>query len=386
MKVLRTVKLKIENPPELIEKNSERFLAACNWISEIVLKTKELNNVSLSKKLYSQIRKQFGLTSQLAQSACRTVTASYASMKSNGEWEQAIYKRQAYTVVWKRDFAISKKGVRFWKQPVKLLHPNIPNPSTWRDSKLKKIDGTWYLILTHEIDIIEPKATGCIVGVDSGIKRLFTATNSSNSKTLTFHGGELNSRRRNIRQTKSQVQAVGTRSSHRLLQRMRSNEAAVTEHLLHVASKRLVAWAESVGARRIVMENLADIRTASLEKGKKFRASVHRWPYAMAQFFVSYKAAANGIAFELVNPKNTSRGCPCCGHVDKRNRNGLKFRCVLCGFRGDADRVASINIRNRSAFGGHILPNAGTSNSPKSTEPSDIQSGSVVSNADLVRV
>ena len=125
------------------------------------------------------------------------------------------------------------------------------------------------------------------------------------------------------------------------------------------------------------MENLADIRTASLEKGEKFRASVHRWPYAMAQFFVSYKAQAKGIAFELVNPKNTSRGCPCCGHVDKRNRNGLKFRCVLCGFRGDADRVASINIRNRSAFGGHILPNAGTSNSPKSTEPFDIATRTV---------
>ena len=377
MKVLRTVKLKIENPPEIIEKNCERFLAACNWISPIVFKTKELNNVSLSKKLYSQIREQFGLTSQLAQSACRTVTASYASMKSNEEWEVAVYKRSTYPVVWKRDFAISKKGVRFWKQPVKLLHPNIPNPLCWRDSKLKKIDDIWYLVLTYELNVNEPKVEGCLVGVDSGIKRLFTATNSSNSKTFTFQGGELNSRRRTIRRTKSQVQAVGTRSSRRLLQRLRHNEAAVTEHLLHVASKRLVAWAESVGSRRIVMENLADIREASLEKGKKFRASVHRWPYAMAQFFVSYKAQAKGIAFELVNPKNTSRGCPCCGHVDKRNRNGLKFRCVLCGFRGDADRVASINIRNRSAFGGHILPNAGTSNSPKSTEPFDIATRTV---------
>jgi len=32
-------------------------------------------------------------------------------------------------------------------------------------------------------------------------------------------------------------------------------------------------------------------------------------------------------------PQNTSRTCPCCGHVSKDNRKTQKqFACVECGF------------------------------------------------------
>ena len=163
---------------------------------------------------------------------------------------------------------------------------------------------------------------------------------------------------------------------------MSGNEAKVTNQLMHVASKRLVRYAESVGARRIVMENLSNIREASLAKGKEMRDRVCRWPYAQGQFFVSYKASDKGIAFECVSPKNTSRGCPLCGHVDARNRNGLKFRCLLCGYKGDADRVASINIRNRSVVTRHNLVTEGSNNTPEGSEPPEISCGGVVHNDD----
>ena len=377
MKAIRTSKIKISNPTVAIAENCSKFLAACNWISPIVFESKELDYCALSRKYYEIVRRDFGLSSQLTLSAFRTVTASHRSNKSKGLWREVKFKRSTYPVVWKRDFAMTKKGITFWGEPVTLQHPSIPNHTTWKGSRLKRCNGDWYLILTHEIEIPDIKAEGCIVGVDSGIKRLFTATNSKDSKTFFFHGGELNSRRQHIRQTRSQVQSVGSRSSHRLLQRLSGNEAAVTEHLLHCASKRLVAWAEKVGCRRIVMEELADIRTASISKGKNLRSKVHRWPYAQAQFFVKYKAAAKGIDFELVDPRNTSRGCPCCGYVDKRNRNALKFRCLRCGHSGDADRIASCNIRNRSVVFGQVLNATGTSNSPKSTEPFDIVTGVV---------
>jgi len=259
----------------------------------------------------------------------------------------------------------------------------IPPKEVWADSKLKRVGSIWYLLLCYNIDIPEPKTTGCIVGVDSGIKRIFTATNSNNTKTFTFHGGELNTRRCRIRKTKSKIQSVGTRSSRRLLQRLSGNEASITEHLLHCASKRLVSWAVENGAQRIVMENLANIREASIAKGKEMRSGVHRWPYAMGQFFVQYKAQAKGIAFELVSPKNTSRGCPCCGHVDKRNRNSLIFRCLRCGHTGDADRVASVNIRNRSVVTRHNLVTTGTCKCPESTELFDIRPDFVGSSAKL---
>jgi transposase len=46
-----------------------------------------------------------------------------------------------------------------------------------------------------------------------------------------------------------------------------------------------------------------------------------------------------------VPPHNTSRTCPCCGHVSADNRKTqAQFRCVGCGFEENADVVGAINI------------------------------------------
>ena len=46
-----------------------------------------------------------------------------------------------------------------------------------------------------------------------------------------------------------------------------------------------------------------------------------------------------------VNPRNTSRTCPCCQHVAKENRlTQAKFECVECGYSDNADLVGAINL------------------------------------------
>jgi len=386
MKQERTIKLKIGQSDDL-DLLCTKFLSACNWLSDIVFSTKETNSIKLHRKHYATIRKRFGLPSQLTCSSFRHVTAAFLSQRSQRRWHPVKFRREVIPVVWERDFSFSKtKGLCFWGKPIKIEDKRIPPVDTWQDSKLQKKGGCWHLILCHKVAIPEPKTEGCIVGVDSGIKRIFTATNSANSRTFTFSGGELNHRRRNIRKVKARVQSKGTRSSKRLLQRMSGNEAKVTTHLMHIASKRLVQYSETVGARRIVMEKLSNIREASLAKGKEMRDRINRWPYAQGQFFVQYKAEAKGISFELVSPKNTSRGCPRCGHIDSRNRNGLKFRCPLCGYRGDADRVASINIRNRSVVTRHNLVTEGSCNTPEGSGTPEIVSRDVVHNTSSVTV
>jgi hypothetical protein len=47
---------------------------------------------------------------------------------------------------------------------------------------------------------------------------------------------------------------------------------------------------------------------------------------------------------------NTSRTCPCCGHVSADNRQTqAQFRCVECGFAEHADVVGAINILRQQA-------------------------------------
>lgn len=49
----------------------------------------------------------------------------------------------------------------------------------------------------------------------------------------------------------------------------------------------------------------------------------------------------------FVGPKYTSQTCSCCGNVDKGNREGVSFKCTVCGYKANADLNASINILNR---------------------------------------
>ena len=60
---------------------------------------------------------------------------------------------------------------------------------------------------------------------------------------------------------------------------------------------------------------------------------------------LEYKQAWRGGQVVAVNPRNTSRTCPCCGHVSAENRQTqARFACVECGFEENADIVGAINI------------------------------------------
>lgn len=57
------------------------------------------------------------------------------------------------------------------------------------------------------------------------------------------------------------------------------------------------------------------------------------------------KAECAGREVMAVDPRNTSRQCPECGHTAKENRpTQEKFHCVSCGHRAHADTVGAINV------------------------------------------
>lgn len=60
------------------------------------------------------------------------------------------------------------------------------------------------------------------------------------------------------------------------------------------------------------------------------------------------KAESAGRKIVAVDPRNTSRECPQCGHTAKENRpTQKKFHCVSCGHAAHADTVGAINVLNR---------------------------------------
>lgn len=57
------------------------------------------------------------------------------------------------------------------------------------------------------------------------------------------------------------------------------------------------------------------------------------------------------VPFEGVDPRNTSRRCPVCGHTEKANRKSQSaFRYRSCGLEASADCIGALNI----SLGGHV--------------------------------
>ena len=80
---------------------------------------------------------------------------------------------------------------------------------------------------------------------------------------------------------------------------------------------------------------------------------------------LDYKLAWQGGWLVALPPQNTSRTCPCCGHVSADNRKTqARFECVACGFEENADVVGAINIlraghaRFACEVNGAVMPSA----------------------------
>ena len=201
--------------------------------------------------------------------------------------------------------------------------------------------GQWFLHAT--VDVAEEPEVHVtdVLGVDLGIVNI-----AADSDGKLYSGAQVNGLRHRYRRARARLQRRRTRSARRLLVRRRRRESRFATNVNHTLSKRIVAVAQGTG-RGIALEDLSGIR----ERGsvsRPQRATLHSWAFDQLRHFVAYKALLAGVAVVYVDPRNTSRTCPACGLVDRRNRpSQARFECAGCGLAGHADTIAAQNIRAR---------------------------------------
>jgi IS605 OrfB family transposase len=179
------------------------------------------------------------------------------------------------------------------------------------------------------------------LGVDLGIVNLAT-----DSDGVAYSGKAVRAVRN--RQLRKRLQSRGTKSARRLLRKRRRRESRFARDVNHVISKAIVREAKGTG-RGIKLEDLSGIR-GRVTVRKAQRADAHSWAFGQLRRFIAYKAALAGVPVVLVDPRNTSRECPGCGLIDRRNRPTRDvFCCARCGLAGPADHIAARNIAGRAA-------------------------------------
>ena len=222
-------------------------------------------------------------------------------------------------------------------------------PEKWRDrlqyvkgdAKLFKRNDTWFVMLPLRTPDSPTVRDGdpTVIGVDLGIVRLMTAKTPNGIKV--WNGKEIRNRREHFAVIRKRYQRHGRMDR---VKSTKGKERRWMADINHKASRELVDLASQYPNPIIAFERLDGIRNR-VSGSKRFNRMLSSWAFRDLINKTEYKAAKVGIPVLFVNPKGTSRTCPKCGQSTRSNRpTQADFRCVACGYRGNADAVASINI------------------------------------------
>jgi putative transposase len=346
-----TAKIKLQPTPDqykVLLNTLETANAACNDISQQAWDSRIFSQFSLHKLVYHDIRDRFPLSAQMTVRAVAKVADAYKldkkahrTFKPHGAFP---YDNRILS------FQTAEQTVSIWtlagRQRIPYLCGDRQRELLEGDrgeADLCYINDAFYLFVACEVETPEPEDVDEFLGVDLGIVNL-----ASDSDGAQYSGEQVEDQRRKYQHRRRNLQRKGTRAARRKLRQISGNQQRFQTDTNHRISKRIVQTAQDTG-RGIALEDLKGIRDRVTVRRKQ-RARHANWAFHQLCQFIEYKAQRAGVLVVAVDPRNTSRTCPACGYVDKRNRpNQSTFSCVSCGYSANADTTAAVNIAARAA-------------------------------------
>ena len=388
---------------------TSQYRAGCNFVSRYIFKHHELSQPSLNKKLYHDLRENYRLKSQLAQSTIKTAIALYRAIidKETGKpkdeqavakaekrieneraksaqkrkrdksrkrmkhknrkrtmdvdgWTRVEFHKPCADLVYNRDWSFVENycylSINTLEKRIRVTYEpdTIDNMlsgrrfAKWGTAKIVNKHGKWFLHIPITVTVNETQLSeiGNVVGVDVGINFL-AVSYDSRGKTRFFDGHAVKHKRSQYVKTRASLQKRQTPSSRRRLKRMSGRENRWMHDVNHCVSKTLV----SSQPRRtlFVLEDLSGIRSKTERVRKRYRSVSVSWAFYDLQCLIEYKASLQGSQTIKVNPRYTSQCCPVCGHTEAANRNKAMhtFTCKTCGYTTNDDRIGAMNLQHK---------------------------------------
>jgi IS605 OrfB family transposase len=324
----------------------ERVNACCDWLGDVAYRERCANRIELQKLTYYEARERFGLSSQMVVRAIAKTVEAYKrdrTIRPRFRPHGAIPYDQRI-MSWKGIEAVSLLTLSGRVAvPVRFGAYQAARIGRRRgQADLVYRDGVFFLYCTLEVPEPTPIEADDYLGIDLGIVNL-----AVDSDGIVYSGEPVERHRRIYAHRRRNLQRKGTRSAKRKLRLLRRKQARYQSDTNHVIAKRVVAVAKDTG-RGIAIEDLGGIRDRTTVRRRQ-RARHANWAFFQLRSFVEYKAKASGVPVVAVDPRNTSRTCPECGHIAQENRPAQDcFRCVQCGLAGLPDAFAARVIAMRA--------------------------------------
>ena len=208
-----------EQTTQALRGTTIQFALACNYALDISKKEKISNKIALQKRCYFEIRKEFGLSSNLAIQAIRRVSGAYAKKKRKPKrfretsvcYDQRTFSYRGETV------SLSTVKGRFRAIPLclgKYQREKLEALKTETATLICK-KGKWYLHIQVKRKLKQRKGEG-FLGVDCGIRNIVALSSGEENKV---EGATRQKSKEGFRKTRASLQSKGTRGAKKVLKK-----------------------------------------------------------------------------------------------------------------------------------------------------------------------
>ncbi|WP_461215631.1 RNA-guided endonuclease InsQ/TnpB family protein [Lacticaseibacillus sp. GG6-2] len=381
MKQAVTLKLRMTLTAEdalLLQETMNQFALGCQLVSQYVFDHEfVLDQDALNQALYHQLRAEFGLKAQMAQSAIRHVVGNYKTVQTQMRNDPYAF-RDRYTGQWTRcprDLTWLRRPLQYRKPQLKLVRnrdwswlkdgrlslntlakrvritPHVQGfeqylTPDWQlgTATVVPTGGHYFLHIAaiKELPDIDRLQFQDIVGIDRGL-RFVLVTHETAGRTNFVSGKAIANKRAKYDRLRQQLQRKHTKSAKRRLGRLSGRENRWMSDVNHCLSKTLVSKAAS--KTLFVVEDLTGVRQQSRRQAQAQR-ELHSWAFFELEQDLRYKAVLAGHEVITVSARYTSQRCAKCGRIDKtqRDRQHHEYRCAACGYQSNDDRIAAMNL------------------------------------------
>jgi putative transposase len=238
----------------------------------------------------------------------------------------------------------------------KLYLPKIKNSikateiiqENWTSVQLKKQYNDYYLIFRYISNQIFSTENNDILGVDLGLKSLYTDSNGNSCKRLSLKLiKKYNKRKDKLNRSLSSKKkgSIEFKKVKKHLNKVYNRLNNTKNDYLHKKSLELLKCKEST-------INIGDINIQSIidkNKNKKSKKGLIKSFYTNSlgifKNIIVYKSIKYNKIVNLVSERNTSKTCSCCGWIKENLKLSDRVFICECGNSIDRDYNSAINMK-----------------------------------------
>ena len=246
------------------------------------------------------------------------------------------------------------------------VHRHRPVTGTVKTVSVKREGTRWYVILSCVDVPAQPlPATGRTVGIDLGIAHFLTTSDGAHVPNPR-HGRKAADRLAAAQRALSRCKR-GSRRRRKAVGKVADLHGVVRRQRLDHAHKNaldLVRAYDEIAHEDLRITNMVRVPKPKPDPDRPgvfalngatakagLNRSIHDAGWGVFLGILAHKADSAGRRLIPVDPRDTSRTCPNCGHVAKENRvTQADFECVACGHAANADVVGALNVAYRAGL------------------------------------